>query len=301
MKIAYFGLPLGALLLAEDGHELEPVVLSPVAAPGRRRLARRIGRHRLLEAEAEDVEQRLALAEPDVIVSWFWTRRLPRRWLEVPRLGGIGVHPSLLPRHRGPNPFFAAIDAGDTWTGVSVHRLEEDYDTGEVLERLAIQVGERDAWQLARALDAPSLCALRAVVSRLAAGERVRGVPQDEARASWAPEPWGDLAKVEWTWPTARILRRIRALAPVPGLALEIRGVAFFVTRAEPAEAAELPGALLAGEAACAGSRVLVRTGDGAIALTAVSLGASGEGLDAAELAARVCREPHTSAGDALD
>ncbi|HYP88363.1 MAG TPA: formyltransferase family protein, partial [Polyangiaceae bacterium] len=154
MKIAYFGLPLGALLLLQDGHDLGPIVLSPVDAPGRRRLSRLAPR--LLDTATSDdaaVDDAMSAEQPDLLISWFWTRKLPPRWLEQPRLGAIGAHPSLLPRHRGPNPYFWSIDAGDAGVGVTIHRLDEEYDTGRMLAWRSMKTGERDAWQLARALD----------------------------------------------------------------------------------------------------------------------------------------------------
>lgn len=275
MKIAYFGLPLGALLLARDGHRLGPVVLAPVEAPGRRRL-RRLAPNALDALESSDppalderaaafeerVSEALAGERPDLLMSWFWTRKLPGEWLELPPLGAIGVHPSLLPRHRGPNPYFWAIDAGDLLTGVTVHRLGTDYDTGNVIASRPLAVGARDAWQLARALDRPSLALLRETASRFARGEVPGEAPQDHRRATWAPEPSGEELRVDFGWTTERVLRRIRALAPTPGLALEVEGVPLFVTRAEPA--AEYVEALLPGEAQLQGS-LLLRTGDGAI------------------------------------
>jgi methionyl-tRNA formyltransferase len=272
VRIAFFGLPLAAYLLARDGHALELAVLSPVEAPGRRRLGRTLDANRILDALelGRDLERQVEaqLSDVDLVVSWYWTRLLPARWLGKGRLGAIGVHPSLLPRHRGPNPFFWAIDAGDERTGVSVHRLTERYDDGDVLEQIAIPVGERDAWQLARALDRPSLAALRHVVGELARGAHLEGRAQDESLATWAPEPEGDALRVDFHWPTERVLRRIRALSPVPGVALELEGFSFFLTRAEPADA--YPGGLEPGEAATVGDpprEVVIRTGDGAIRL----------------------------------
>ncbi len=196
------------------------------------------------------MEQRVKAAldahAPELLVSWFWTRRLPETWLL--RAPGIGVHPSLLPRHRGPNPYFWTIDSGDELAGVSVHRLTAEYDEGDVLERRSVEVGERNSWQLARALDRPSLAALRQVVSPIAAGHAPAGEPQDPQAASWAPEPAGSQLAVDWSWPTARVLRRIRALAPVPGLAIEVRRTPIFVTHAAPATS--FPAALAPGEAA---------------------------------------------------
>ena len=269
MKIAYFGLPLGALLLARDGHELGPVVLSPVEAPGRRRLRRLLPG--LLDATAaggdfaKRVESALSEEQPDLLLSWFWTRKLPASWLAAAKDGGIGVHPSLLPRHRGPNPYFWSIDAGDEQTGVTLHRLTDEYDTGHMLDSRALPIGGRDAWQLARALDRPSIALLREAAAKWARGEKSRGLQQDESLATWAPEPSGDALKVDFGWTTERVLRRIRALSPTPGVALEVEGVPLFVTRAEPADT--FISALLPGEAHISDTLSL-RTYDGAVRVT---------------------------------
>jgi methionyl-tRNA formyltransferase len=276
-RIAYFGLPLGALLLHRDGFSPALAVLSPTEAPGRRRL-RALLEGRLVDAQderdaqalEEDVDRRLALLAPDLIVSWYFTRRLPARWLDAAPLGAIGVHPSLLPRHRGPNPFFWAIDSGDPDTGVTVHRLVEEYDEGDVLFTESVPIGERNAWQLARALDRPSLRLLRSAVRAIVEGRAPARVPQDHGQATWAPEPSGEELRADWRWPTARVLRRIRALAPVPGLALSIRGVELFVM--EAAAAADYPLALEPGEAGVTAAGLVVRTADGAILLERAAL-----------------------------
>lgn len=269
MKIAYFGLPLGALLLASDGHAPELVVLSPAEAPGRRRLQGQVPR--LLDAAGADpgfeqeVDAALSALQPDLLVSWFWTRRLPARWLALPRHGAIGAHPSLLPRHRGPNPYFWSIDAGDIETGVTLHRLSDEYDTGNILAARSLPVGERNAWQLARALDRPSIELLRAGVASFARGEPPAEQEQDNQLATWAPEPSGDELRVDFGWTTERVLRRIRALSPTPGLGLEVEGTELYVTSAEPAPS--FIAALLPGEAHISDTLSL-RTADGAIRVT---------------------------------
>jgi methionyl-tRNA formyltransferase len=288
LRIAYFGLPLAALLLDGDGHDLVAAVMSPVFAPGQRRLRRRLGPRVLdaneLGAELEAaVDAALRAEPPELLVSWFWTRKLPVRWLELAKLGGIGVHPSLLPRHRGPNPYFWAIDAGDSETGVTVHYLESEYDTGRMLDRERISPGLRNSWQLARALDRPSLAALRRVVARFAAGERPSGEAQDPALVSLAPEPTGALLRADLRWATARVLRRIRALSPAPGLALELGATRFFVTSAR--EATEFVAALEPGEAQISADRLVLRTSDGAITVERALLPAEeGDDGDATEV-----------------
>ncbi len=272
IRIAYFGLPLGALLLARDGMPPDLAALSPTEAPGRRRLERVLGRP-IIDAGNFDaahfdaeVDRALASFPPDLIVSWYFTRRIAKRWLDRARLGGIGAHPSLLPRHRGPNPFFAAIDSGDTVTGATVHRLTEAYDEGDILSSEALAVDDRNAWQLARALDRPSLRLLRRAVRDIAEGRSIGGAPQERERATWAPEPTGDLLRADFRWTTERVLRRLRALSPVPGLALEIRRVPLLVTEAVPART--FPISLEPGEAAVIEAGTVIRTADGAILLT---------------------------------
>jgi methionyl-tRNA formyltransferase len=282
LRVAFFGLPLAGYLLARDGHDLRFAVLAPIAAPGRHRLERALGPAPLLDAAelGDSLEARVdALFEretPDLLVSWFWTRRLPERWLQAPRLGAIGAHPSLLPRHRGPNPYFWAIDQGDAETGVSIHRLTAEYDDGDVLLTRRLSVGDKNSWQLARALDRPSLAAIRDAVARFASGGALGFTSQREAEATWAPEPDGALLRANFHETTERVLRRIRALSPVPGLALEVEGLPLTVTSARPAGV--FPLALIPGEAAVSDGWLVLRTGDGAIAVErAVVESADGE------------------------
>jgi len=269
LRLVFFGLPLAALLLARDGHEVALAALSRTDAVGVRRLTRALGPERVLrkpKAGSAALLERVRALEPDLLVSWFWTTRLPMPLVRAARLGGVGAHPSLLPRHRGPDPTYWAIASGDAETGVSVHRIEEEYDTGEVLaqERLAIDPAW-NAWELARALDRPSLRLLRATVARLARGEAIAAAPQDPALATEAPVPDDEATALRWTWPTERVLQQIRALSPAPGAWTEIEGARVVVTRAAPAE--RFPKALEPGEGAVVDGAAVVRTADGAVLL----------------------------------
>jgi methionyl-tRNA formyltransferase len=298
LRIACFGLPLAACLLHADGHDVRLAVLPPVAGAGRRRLARSIGKERILAAaELSDeldgaVDAALAREAPELLVSWFWTRRIPARVLARFPLGAIGAHPSLLPRHRGADPYFWAIDSGDAHSGVTIHRLTERYDDGAILDSVSVPIGERDAWQLARALDRPSLALLRKTVAAFARGERLAGMPQDETRATEAPEPTDSHLRVDFRWSTDRALRRVRALAPTPGLSLDIDGLEAIITRARATE--EYPRALEPGEAAVVGEppSLVLRTGDGALAVerAVLELEAGETALDEAEMGAAVLR-----------
>ncbi|MFT3774032.1 MAG: methionyl-tRNA formyltransferase [Minicystis sp.] len=268
LRIVFFGLPLCALLLERDGHDVALAALSRTDAVGLRRAKRVFGERLLIKPSVRDpaLLDRVRALQPDLLVSWFWTTRLPMSLVRAARLGGIGAHPSLLPRHRGPDPTYWAITSGDEETGVTVHRIEAEYDTGEMLAQERLRIDPTwNAWLLARALDRPSLRLLRATVSRFARGEDVQGIPQDPALATQAPAPDDEACAIRWQRPTAEILRQVRALAPAPGAWTEVDGALVTVIRA--AAAPSYPRALEPGEGTVDGERVIVRTGDGAIAL----------------------------------
>jgi methionyl-tRNA formyltransferase len=287
LRIAFFGLPLAALLLHRDGHEVVFAAISRADAVGLRR-ARRIFGERLLlrpDVRSPELRARVASLAPDLLVSWFWTTRLPMSLVRTARLGGIGVHPSLLPRHRGPDPTYWAIASGDTESGVTAHRIEADYDTGEILDQERLRIDPAwNAWQLARALDRPSLRVLRRTVARVARGEELQGLPQDPALATQAPAPDDEVCAVRWSWPTERVLRHIRALAPAPGAWTEIDGTLVVILRA--ALAPVFPAALAPGEAIAQDGAAIVRTGDGAVVVLEGEI--DGEPASSGELAALV-------------
>jgi methionyl-tRNA formyltransferase len=284
LRIAYFGLPLGALLLARDGHDLAFVGISRKDV-GMRRAERRFGdrlRYRP-DVATDEVAVAVEALEVDLLVSWFWTTKLPMRLVGAARLGGIGAHPSLLPRHRGPDPTAWAILAGDAETGVTVHRVAADYDTGDVLAQARLAIDPTwNAWQLAKALDRPSLALLRATARRFAAGEEPPAMPQDPALATDAPFLDDDACAIRWTAPTAEILRKVRALAPSPGAWTPVHDTAITVLRAEAVP--RFPRALDPGEGARVDGFALVRTGDGALRLLEGEI--DGAAADAVALAA---------------
>lgn len=273
LKIAFFGLPLAALLLEQDGHDIVLAAVCRSDALGVRRAKRHFGARLAMKPDASRPAfvERVRALSPDLVVSWFWTKRLPMSVVRSARLGGFGAHPSLLPRHRGPDPTYWAIASGDVETGVSVHRLEEDYDTGDVLatERLAIDPAW-NAWQLARALDRPSLRLLRATALAFSRGEPPVPIPQDGSLATAAPAPTDDDCAITWGHTTAQVLRHVRALAPAPGAWTEIAGV--LVTVIEARAVASYPAVLLPGEAVWEGERCCVRTADGAVDLVRVEI-----------------------------
>lgn len=188
---------------------------------------------------------------PDLVVSWFWTRKVPAAFRTIAPLGTIGVHPSLLPRHRGPDPYFWAIDSGDAVTGVTAHVLDDEYDTGAILARRELAIAPSwNAWTLAKKLDRPSLSLLRDTVAAYARGEPPPPIAQDHTLATDAPQPDDDALELRWTDDAASIVRRVRAAAPWPGAFTEIGGSVITLSEVRAAtERAELLAALTCGEA----------------------------------------------------
>lgn len=267
MRLAFLGLPLAGVLLARDGHEL--VYAGVLPEKGLRRLGRRLApgqRADLMPDLTSDATfQRIRDARPELIASWFWVKPVPPRVLEL--APAVGVHPSLLPRHRGPDPYFWAIDAGDEVTGVTAHRLDATYDTGPILAKRELRIDPSwDAWQLARRLDRPSLSLLREVVKAYAEGHPPPEHAQDDALATQAPAPREEDLALAWSWPAERLERRVRAAAPFPGAWTEIGDELVIVTRARATR--DFPRALAPGEAAVRADGVaVVRAGDDALEL----------------------------------
>jgi methionyl-tRNA formyltransferase len=272
MRIVFFGLPLAALLLESDGVDIALAALGRSGAIGTRRLSRRLGKERVLQRPDVDSDAfvaRVGAAAPDLLVSWFFPKRIPQRVLDLARLGAVGVHPSLLPRHRGPDPYFWAIESGDAETGVTAHRLDDEYDTGPILAQRRLPIDPSwNAWMLARRLDRPSLGLLREIVSafkeRRAPSER----PQMEDGATLAPEPDDQLLAISWQDEAGQIARRIRAASPWPGAFTQIGDHLVILTSARITT--DFPRALVTGEGAVRPDGVaVVRAADVAIELIA--------------------------------
>jgi methionyl-tRNA formyltransferase len=286
MRIAFVGLPQAALLLAADGHTIVWAGICRRGALGTRRLQRLLGRERV--EVLPDLVSRAATIRshsPDLLVSWFWTKRIPRAVRTVAPLGAFGVHPSLLPRHRGPDPTFWAIDSGDAETGVTAHVIDDAYDTGAILGQRRIAIDPTwNAWTLAKRLDRPSLALLRETARAYARGEPPTPVAQDESFATEAPMPDEDLLEIRWSDPAERIVRRVRAASPWPGAFTEIGGRLVTITRARVTT--DVPRALDAGEACVrADGTAVVRAAEGGVELiTARVEDEDGEGDEELEL-----------------
>ncbi len=217
-------------------------------------------------SQPEFVERLRALA-PDVAVVVAYGRLLPAAVLRIPRHACINAHASLLPHLRGAAPIERALLRGDRETGVTIMRINERMDAGDLLSSERVEIGPRSsAGELRETLAPMAAHLIIAALDALAAG-RALFTPQDEALATYAPPLEKEEARIDWTSSAVDIDRVVRAFHPTPGAFTFDRGRRLKIlaaTLAEPAAYGD-PGAVLGlrGDAmvvACGQGTLLVRT-----------------------------------------
>ena len=166
----------------------------------------------LLPGSTRTLAALLAGYEPDVLLVFGFNWRLPSDVLAVPRLGVLNVHPSALPKYRGPSPVLWAIRNGDSRMGVTVHRMTEHIDTGPVLAQvddlpLPDRVTTQDVWELTKTA-LPGL--ISQALDRLVRGDP--GIPQIEDQATYAGFPPPDWYTVTWQGSRRSLHNQIRML-----------------------------------------------------------------------------------------
>lgn len=159
---------------------------------------------------------RLAARRPDVMVVVAYGLLLPQAVLDVPRLGCLNIHASLLPRWRGAAPIQRAILAGDPRTGVTIMRMEAGLDTGPMLSRQAVEIrADETGGSLHDRLARLGASMIVEALDRLETGT-AEFEPQDASLATYARKLSKAEALIDWTWPAAAIERQVRAFDPWP-------------------------------------------------------------------------------------
>ena len=165
-----------------------------------------------------EAAERLRSLAPDLLIVVAYGQILPRAVLDIPKLGALNVHASLLPRWRGAAPVARAILAGDTETGVSIMKMDELLDHGPVLAAQATPIEEgEDAAQLTRRLAG---IGAKLLVETLERFEDVRAAAQDHDKATLAPKLTREEGELDWSIGASEIDRRVRGLQPWPGATL---------------------------------------------------------------------------------
>ncbi len=243
----------------------------PVSQPLSLRLD---GKH---PGEAAAGREALLAARPDLLVVAAYGLILPQWVLDLPRLGCLNIHASLLPRWRGAAPIHRAIEAGDAETGITIMQMDAGLDTGDMLliERLPIAADDTTA----SLHDKLAVLGGRLMVEalELAACGGFRPERQPEAGVCYAHKIEKAESDIDWTLPADAIERRLRAFDPFPGGLSHLDGEPLKIWKAQRAPGAGQPGEVLAADA----SGLLVACGEGALRLTELQR-AGGKRLPAA-------------------
>ena len=249
-RIVFMGTPEFALpslrRLAHSGHDVAAVYTQPDRPAGRgrnvaktpvKRAAEELGlpvlSPRAFKAEAA-VEELRSFA-PQAIVVVAYGRLLPASVLGAAPKGVLNLHPSLLPKYRGPSPIAAAILAGDGVTGATVMLLDEGMDSGPLLAQAEEPIGDDDdAVTLSERLAERGALLVADTLDRWLRGA-IEARPQDDAQATYCRLVKKEDGEIDWEAGAIEIWRRLRAYTPWPGVFTSWRGQRLAITAAKPA------------------------------------------------------------------
>lgn len=283
MRLLFFGTPEFAtpalLALIGEGHDVVTVVTQPDRPQGRSRSALVPTPVKIAALEegipvlqpgrprGEEFLAALRAVEPDLSIVVAYGHLLKQELIDLPRLGTLNIHASLLPRWRGAAPIQAAMLAGDTETGVSIMQMVLELDAGPVLLALRTAIGpDETAGELTERLSEMGAEAVVQAVDLLDLGA-AEPQAQDAALATYAPKIDRAQARLDFTEPALLVAREIRAYDPKPGAWSLLSGgeVRFFGARVLPDRRGDSGEVLEVGEMG-----MVVACGNGAVAVETV-------------------------------
>lgn len=251
MRVVFLGTPefavpsLESLLAA--GHEVAAVYTQPDRPKGRgqklafspvKECALRHGLpvHQPLKVRAAEVVEELRGFQAEAMVVVGYGQIIPQAIIDLPRLGIVNVHGSLLPKYRGAAPVQWAVARGERVTGVTTMQIEAGLDTGPMLLKAETEIGaEETAVELGRRLAGMGAELLVRTLTGLQDGT-VRAERQDDAQATWAPVLKKEDGLIDWSLPAAEIFNRARGFQPWPGAWTHLRGQRFNIWKCRAVE-----------------------------------------------------------------
>ncbi len=198
---------------------------------------------------------RIKSENPDIIAVAAFGQILPKEVLDIPKLGCINVHASLLPRFRGASPIQRAIMEGDEKTGVTIMYMEEGLDTGDMLAKKSVEIDHKTADELHDELSAVGAELLVDTVGRI---REIKAVKQDDSMATYAPMISKADGHIDFSQNPYKIERMIRAFDSWPGTYAEMNGKTVKLWKAEAKD-----------EKASAADGTVINVEDGGICIAA--------------------------------
>ncbi len=276
MLLVFCGTPRFAVptleRLVEAGHSVPLVVTQPDRPRGRgmdvavspvKDAATRLGIAVLQPASIKnnsEFRDQLAALAPDAIIVVGYGRIIPQWMIDLPRLGNLNLHASLLPKYRGAAPIQWAIASGESVTGATSMRIDAGLDTGDILMQREIAIGLEDTAETL----GPKLASIGAdlMVETLRGLEngQVRPTPQDHAQATLAPVLKKEDGRMDFSRSAEDLFNRLRGFQPWPGAFTMFKGKTLQVHRAQPWQHTVT---LTPGEVAVEGTRLFVGCGEG--------------------------------------
>jgi methionyl-tRNA formyltransferase len=230
-----FGLPTLELLLEQSDFSVAAVLTQPDRPKGRGQgtgqspikqaaLKARVPIHQPEKLRTQEAVELISQIRPDVSVVIAYGQIIPRNMLEIPRLGWINLHGSLLPKYRGAAPVQRAILAGERRSGLTVMRIDAGLDTGPILAQTEIQIGpDETAAQLLMRMSELGAPLMIDTLRKLERGE-ITPKAQSDAEATLAPPLKKEEGLIDWRESVDAIYNRIRAFDPWPGAYTRFRG-----------------------------------------------------------------------------
>ena len=288
LKIVFMGTPSFAVpvlsAMLEAGHDVVGVYTQPdrLAGRGRRTAAPAVKKYaaerELLVFQPaslrrdEEAREELASMSPDAIVVAAYGLFLPGDTLEGPRLGALNVHPSLLPRYRGPSPVASAILNGDAIAGVTIMQIDEGMDSGPIVAQQETRVAaDETAEELTARLFEMGAALLAETLPQLDR-EEIHPVPQDDSLATVTRRLSREDGEIDWGLPAAQIARQVRAYQPWPGSHTRWRRKSVKITAGSASEQTGGPEAPPALVIALPDGGLGVGTGDGILEIGQLQL-----------------------------
>lgn len=276
MRLIFAGTPPFAAAalnaLADAGHDIILVLTQPDRPAGRgmklmpsavkqAALARGLPVSQPASLKTAEVQAGLRTLAADIMVVAAYGQILPQAVLDLPRLGCLNIHASLLPRWRGAAPIQRAILAGDSETGITIMQMDAGLDTGAMLTKTVVPIRDDDT--AASLHDTLAHTGAQAIVAALAHYDTLKPEPQDQAQATYAAKLTKEEAQLDWGQPADSLARAVRAYHPAPGAWTLLAGEKLKILRAHAWAGAGEAGAVLAADA----EQLVVACGQGALAL----------------------------------